>query len=139
MGEHVVDLAGDAVALVKSGGAVLLRAKLLGVRQERCRLLGLDAVAEQEPAEEEPEDHEQRNAEQSPRANSIREPAGVYGDDTDGGDCASGPEPEIVGGGACGHGGEDDEGPSALGERRPPAGHGARRQSEGQHPAEERS
>ena len=83
MGEQVVDLAGDAVALVKGGGAVLLRAKLLGIRQKRSRLLGLEAIAENEPAEEEPEDHEQRNAEQSPRAHAVGEATGVDGDDTD--------------------------------------------------------
>ena len=73
MGEQVVDLPGYAVALVKGGGAALLRAKLLGVRQKRGRLLSLDAVAENEPAEEEPEDHEQRNAEQSPRVHAVCE------------------------------------------------------------------
>src|ERR1019366_7742439 len=134
---HVVDFAGDTVALIKGGGAALLHPKLVGIRQKRSRLFGLEAKAEKKPAEEESEDHQQRDAKQSPRIHAICEAADVDGEDTNASDNASGCQPEVVGGGRGGHGGKDDERSSALGEGRPPTGDCTRRESERQHPAQE--
>ena len=44
MSQHVVDLAGDAGALVEEVGPALLGLQLLALGKQRCRLLGLDPV-----------------------------------------------------------------------------------------------
>lgn len=135
MGEHVVDFARDTVTLVERGGAALLHSNLFGIGQKGRRLLGLEAIAEKEPAEEEPEDHKQRDAKQSPRIHPIGESPDVDGDDSNGSDSASGWQPGAVAGSAGSHRGKDDERSSALGEGRPSTGDCASCQSEGQHPA----
>ena len=50
--QDVVDLPGDAVALVQGGRPVLLLVELLGFGQQSGGLLGLDTVAAQEAAED---------------------------------------------------------------------------------------
>jgi hypothetical protein len=50
VGEHVVDLAGDARPLVQHGGSALLGAQLLQLRHQRGGLLGLTPVGGSVPA-----------------------------------------------------------------------------------------
>src|ERR1017187_7110019 len=70
VGEEVVDLAGDAIALVQSGRPALLLAELLGVGQQRGGLLGLEAVAAFEAAEEQTQDEGERVEQHLPRGNA---------------------------------------------------------------------
>ena len=92
MGQHVVDLARDAVAFLQGCGPGVLLAQLLSVSQQGGRLLGVGAVNPQETAGKHAEHEDQRVPEHTPGAHAVGQADGGDGDGAGAGDGARGPQ-----------------------------------------------